>query len=89
MSIQLPEEGTMSNLIRNLVVAAAVTVAGLSIGQTAQASPFDVLDEVGFSVELGDVGYDYDDEEWDWDDEDYEDDYDYDDEDEDDEDDDE
>ena len=72
----------MSKLIRNLIIAGAVAVAGLSIGQAAQASPFDVLDEVGFSVELGDVGFDYDDEELEWDE--VEVDYDFDDEDEDD-----
>ena len=78
----------MSNLIRNLLIAGAVAIGGISVGQTAQASPFDVLEGSGFSVEIGNVGFDYDDEEWDWDDEDdY--DYDYDDEDEDDEDDDE
>ena len=68
----------MSNLLRNLLVAGAVTVAALSMGQAAQASPFDVLEETGLSVDITDVGFDYDDEEWD-----DEDDYDYDDEDED------
>jgi hypothetical protein len=71
----------MSNLIRNLLIAGAVTIGGISVGQTAQASPFDVLDEVGFSVELGDVGFDYDEEELEWDEVDV--DYDFDDEDED------
>jgi hypothetical protein len=43
----------MSNMIRNLLVAGAVVLGGISFGQTAQAFDFDAG---GLSFEVGDLG---------------------------------
>jgi hypothetical protein len=43
----------MSNIIRNLLLAATIAVGAISAAQSAHAFGFDVD---GFSIELGDVG---------------------------------
>ena len=50
----------MSNMIRNLLLAATVAVGTISVAQTAHAFDFDVG---GFEIEIGDVDFeDFDDD---------------------------
>ena len=56
----------MSILIRKTLLAGAVTLRALSLGQAAHATSFDVFDDSGFTIELTDYDYGHD---WDWDDE--------------------